>query len=243
MGNYPWGPHGPSYDGPPQVTPNPTAPTPVDNSSYTPVGMPAPVAPYVPGYTGGYSGGGPGATPGQAAQIIAASAKGDFLLNLAVVGCVSPVWACLYPVAAAAGYLALLFVAGIAIRYVPRDAPINPNLIASAIALVAALVVLWNVSRLENVLARFNAYRIPRHLVRLVLLASLAVVAIQMLRGTPISYALATPNFKHALFEPANLGIVLGVVVASHFILWNWKWARDFWDRRLTAARLRKRGS
>jgi hypothetical protein len=242
MGNYPWGPHGPSYDGPPQVTPNPTAPTPVDNSSYTPVGMPAPVAPYVPGYTGGYSGGG-GATPAQAAQIIATSAKGDFLLNLAFVGCLSPVWACLYPLAAAAGYLALLFVAGIAIRFVPRDAPVNPNLIASAIALVAALIVIWNASRFEHVLARFNAYRIPRHLVRLALLAALAVVAIQRLQGIPISYAVSPPIFKRALFEPTNLGVVLGVVVVSHFMLWNWKWARDFWDRRLTAAQLRKRGA
>jgi hypothetical protein len=241
MGNYPWGPHGPSYDGPPQVTPNPTAPTPVDNSSFTPVGMPAP-APYVPGYSSGNSGG-PGATPAQAAQIIASGAKGDFLLNLILVGLVGPVWVCLYPLAAAAGYFALLFVAGIAIRFVPRDAPINPNLIASGIAIVAALVVLWNVSRFEHIAARFNAYRIPRHVVRLVLIAGLAVMAIQRLQGIPISYAVLTPNFKHALADPRNLAIVGGVVVASHFMLWNWKWARDFWNRRLTAVQLRKRGT
>jgi len=240
MGNYPWGPHGPSYGGPPQVTPNPTAPTPVDNSSYTPVGMPAPIAPYVPGYTGGGYSGGPGTTPGQAAQIIVTSGKGDFLLNLALVGCVSPVWACLYPLAAGAGCLALFFVAGVAIRFIPRDAPLNPNLIASSIALFAALVVLWNVSRFEHVLARFNAYRIPRHLVRLGLLGGLAVVSIEWLRGIPLSFAVSAPSFKRALFDPTNLGIVLGVVVASHFILWNWKWAHDVWDRRLIAARLRK---
>jgi hypothetical protein len=205
--------------------------------------MPAPIAPYVPGYTGGGYSGGPGATPAQAAQIIATSVKGDFLLNLALVACVSPVWACLYPLAAGAGSLALLFVAGIAIRCLPRDVPINPNLIASAIAFVVALIVMWNVSRFEHILARFDAYRIPRHLVRLVLLGGLAVVAIQWLRGIPISYAVSAPSFKHVLFEPTNLGIVLGVVLASHFVLWNWKWAQDFWDRRLMAAQLRKRGA
>jgi hypothetical protein len=242
MGNYPWGPHGPSYDGPPQVTPNPTAPTPVDNSSYTPVGMPAPNAPYVPGYSGGYSGG-PGATPGQAAQIIASGAKGDFLLNLVAVGCVWPLWICLYPIAAAAGYFALLFGAGLAIRYVPRDAPINPNLIASAIGIVAGLIVLWNVSRFEHILARFNAYRIPRHAVRLALIAGLAALAIQRFQGIPISYMAPNLNFRYVFSDPKNIGIVLAVVVASHFILWNWKWARDFWNRRLTAAQLRRRGT
>jgi hypothetical protein len=32
-------------------------------------------------------------------------------------------------------------------------------------------------------------------------------------------------------------------MIASHFILWNWKWAREFWHHRLVAAQLRKRGA
>jgi hypothetical protein len=32
-------------------------------------------------------------------------------------------------------------------------------------------------------------------------------------------------------------------MIASHFILWNSKWAREFWHHRLVAAQLRKRGA
>jgi hypothetical protein len=39
-----------------------------------------------------------------------------------------------------------------------------------------------------------------------------------------------------------NLAIVIGVMIASYFILWHWKWAREFWHHRLSAACLRKRG-
>jgi hypothetical protein len=40
------------------------------------------------------------------------------------------------------------------------------------------------------------------------------------------------------LKDHTNLSIVIGVMVAAHFILWNWKWARAFWHRRLASARL-----
>jgi hypothetical protein len=238
MSNQPFGPFGPSYDGPPQTTPNPTVPTPVQNSSYAPVGIPAPADPYVGGYAGGSR-----ATPGQATRIIATSAQGDFLLNLILVGCLWPALVCLYPLSAATGYLTLLFGAGLAIRFVPPNTSINPNLIASAIGFVAALVVLWNVSRFEHVLARSNAYRILRHAVRVALIAGVAVAAIERSQGISISYATPKLNFTHVLSDPEYLGTVVGVILASHFILWNWKWARDFWHRRLMAAQLRKRGT
>ena len=214
----------------------------MDNSSYAPVGIPAPVDPY----PGSYQGSSPlgGLAPGDAARILASQRSGgDFLFNLIVVGVLSPAWACLYPLSATAGLFTLLFGAGLAVRFVPHDTSINPNLIASAIALVAALVVLWNVSRLEHILSRYNAYRIPRHVVRLVLIAVATVIAIQRAQGIPISYAAQNLNLKYVLSNPMNLGIVIGVVVASHFILWNWKWARDFWHARLEGARLRKKGT
>jgi len=240
MSNQPYGPHGPSYDGPPQTTPNPTVPTPVPNTTYAPVGLPAASDPYPGSSSGGYSLG--GLAPGEAAQILAATgAKNDFLVNLIVAGILSPVWVCLYPLSAAAGFFTLLYGAGLAIRFIPPSAPLSPNLIASAIALVAALIVLWNVSRLEHVLARFSAYRIPRHVVRLVLLAAATVLAIERFQGIPISYPALQSNFTRVLSNPVNLAIVAGVMVASHFILWNWKWAREAWHQRLVGAGLRAR--
>jgi hypothetical protein len=35
------------------------------------------------------------------------------------------------------------------------------------------------------------------------------------------------------LTNPVNLGVWAAIMVAIHFLLWNWKWGRSFWHRRL----------
>jgi len=206
---------------------------------YAPIGMPPPAVPY----TSDYSGGGGWATPGQGAQIAARSVGGDFVLNLVFVGVLWEVWILLYPLSAAIASFSLLYGAGLARRFVPNDSAINPDLLASSIAVAAALIVLWNVSRLEHVLARFMVYRIARHLVRVVLAGVIAIAAIQSLQGIPLWYRLPTRDVSQVLASPKNMGIVLGVMLAAHFVLWNWRWGRQFWHRRLMGAQLRKRGT
>jgi hypothetical protein len=164
---------------------------------------------------------------------------GDWFLNVLFVGVLWEVWVCLYPLAALAGLLTLLYSMPLLRRLLPPSPIIGPGLYAVVLGFVAAAVVLWSVSRLEHVLARFGFYRILRHVVRLPLLGLATVVVIQKLQGLPYDLTLAgiTPILK----APANLAIVVGVMIASHFILWNWKWAREFWHRRLASAQLRKR--
>jgi len=64
-----------------------------------------------------------------------------------------------------------------------------------------------------------------------------AVVAIQEAQGLPYNPTLE--GIMPILKTPLYLAIVIGVMIASHFILWNWKKARTFWHRRLAGARLR----
>lgn len=217
-------------------TPNPySEPAPVYNpppfqpvSSPTPV-YPASAGPFFPspaGNTRGYPGG-------------AGNLGGDFLLNLIFVGILWQLWICLYPLSALAGLFTLVYAMPYLRGVLPISPIIGPGLYAVVLGCGAALVALWSASRFEQVLARHSLYRIVRHVVRLPLLGMAAVVAIRKAHGLPYDPTLTgiTPILK----TPANLAIVIGVMIAFHFILWNWKGARDFWHRRLAGARLRSR--
>jgi hypothetical protein len=126
------------------------------------------------------------------------------------------------------------------LRSLLPDSPIiGPGLYAVVLASIAALVVLWNVSRLEHTLARHNAYRPLRHMVRIPLLGLAVVVAIEEYLG--FSYDPSPAAITRILQNAAKLAFVVASTVAAHFTLWNWKRAREFWHRRLEGANLRKR--
>jgi hypothetical protein len=162
---------------------------------------------------------------------------GDFLLNLIFVGFLWELWICLYPLSALAGLFTLVYALPYLRGVLPVSPIIGPGLYAVVLGCGAALVALWSASRLEQVLARHSLYRIIRHVARLPLLGMAAVVAIQKAHGLPYDPTLT--GITPILETPANVAIVIGVMIAFHFILWNWKGARDFWHRRLAGARLR----
>jgi hypothetical protein len=88
------------------------------------------------------------------------------------------------------------------------------------------LVAGWNVGRLEEVLARSWVYRVLRHLVRLPLLGMSTAMVLQKAQLRP--YDPSLKGIAEVLRTPSNLAIVVGVMIASHFILWYWKWGRKF---------------
>jgi len=186
---------------------------------------------------GGYGG---GAMPvGDGIALGGRSLGGDFLLNAILIGFLWEVWICLYPISAFAGLEALLWSMPFLRGVMPTSSFFAPGLYAVAGAFVIAAIVLWNASRFEHVLARHIWYRIPRHIVRLALLGVAATLAIQKYQRMP--YNPLPAGLMLALSNPVNLAIVGATVIASHFILWNWTWARNFWHSRLEGARLRKR--
>ncbi|MGA2189351.1 MAG: hypothetical protein ABSH33_12535 [Steroidobacteraceae bacterium] len=170
--------------------------------------------------------------------VIARGIKGDFLLNVIFVGVLWEVWVCLYPLAALAGLYTFVLALPFLRRALPDSPIIGPGLYAVILAPVAALIVLWSVSRLEHVFARNLLFRVIRHGVRLLLLAALTLLVIQKTQGHPYDPSLA--EAYRILGSPQNLTIVVAVVIGSHFALWNWRFAREFWHRRLESARLRK---
>ena len=85
-------------------------------------------------------------------------------------------------------------------------------------------------------------------MVRLVLLAALAIPLIQLANGVPfhgpatlymLSVVGSPRNMALVLGKPQNLAIMLGVVVGMHFLLWKAERVRQFWHRRLAAIGLR----
>ncbi|HUB94687.1 MAG TPA: hypothetical protein VL993_02150 [Stellaceae bacterium] len=167
-----------------------------------------------------------------AGQTLAGALGVDLLPNLVFVGVLWEVWVCLYPVAALAGFLTFAVVW-------PLLGAALSELGAAIIAVAAAAVVLWTMSRREHVWARSRLYRIPRHIIRLPLLGLATVALIELWLGLP--YRMTPAAIRAILSVPANLALVAAIMVASHFILWNWTWGREFWHRRLVTTRLRKR--
>ena len=223
---YPYGPPG----GPGSPEP-PKEPQPISTPAWQPVAAPAMPQPYVPS--------GPGMPRGDALRALGSAARGDFGLNLLFCGLLWEVWVCLYPLSALAGLFTLIYGMPFLRGVLPPSPIVGPGLYAVVLGFVAAAVVLWTASRLEHVLARHLPYRLLRHLVRLPLLGLATVITIQKMHGLP--YNPTPAGVMPILKSPTNLGIVLAVMIASHFILWNWKRPREFWHRRLVGARLRGR--
>jgi hypothetical protein len=225
---YPYGPPG----GPGSPEP-PKEPQPISMPDWKPMDPPSFPAPYVPS--------GSGMPPGSAIRTVGGAASGDFVLNLIFVGFLWELWVCLYPLPALAGLYTLVYAMRFLRGVLPPSPIIGPGLYAVVLGSLAAAIVLWSLSRLEHVVAHHRSYRIARHLVRLPLLGMVTIVAIQKMQRLP--YDPTPSGIAPILKSPTNLAVVLGVMLASHFILWNWKDAREFWHRRLSGAQLRKRGT
>ncbi len=122
----------------------------------------------------------------------------------------------------------------------PLSPFVGPYLYSVAAATVLGAIVLWTASRFEHRLARSNFYRIPRHILRLGMIGWAVALAIQKSLG--LSYDVRPSALLPLLQNHTNLAIVIGAVIASHFILWNWSWPREFWHQRMVGARLRPSG-
>ena len=126
---------------------------------------------------------GPGMPIADVLPFLGKQARGDFGLNLVFVGVLWEVWICLYPLSALAGLLTLTNGMPLLRSLLPDSPIIGPGLYAVVLGSVAALIVLWNVSRLEHTLARHRAYRVLRHVMRIPLLGLATVVAIEEYHG------------------------------------------------------------
>jgi len=223
---YPFGPPG----GPGSPEP-PKDPQQISTPSWLPATTPTPMPSPVP-----Y---GQGVSFGQAVLRLGRSGGGDFFFNLIFVGILWELWVCLYPLSALTGFFTWMYSIPLLRPLLPQMGVTDPGLCVVAGALAGA-VVLWIASRYEHVLARYSAYRIPRHLVRLPLLGFASALAIQKFEG--FRYNPTPAGLEPILKVPQNLAVVVGVMIAAHFVLWNWTSAREFWHRRLAGAQLRKRG-
>jgi hypothetical protein len=222
-----WGNPVPLHPADAQRTPEAGWQTPV-NTPLAPASMPP--APYIPNHQR--------LPVVELPGVVARGIRKDFLLNVVFVGVLWEVWVCLYPLAALAGLYTFVLALPFLRRVLPVSPIIGPGLYAVILAPLVALSVLWIVSRLEHVFARNILFRGLRHGVRLALLAALTLVLIQKTQGHPYDPSLAEAH--RILSSPQNLIIVLAVAIGSHFALWNWRSAREFWHRRLESARLRK---
>jgi hypothetical protein len=179
----------------------------------------------------------PGYDMKDAIPALGTMASGDFLLNVVFVGLFWEVFIVLQPLSAAAGALTIFF------GWPLLRLTVGDGLIATVVPYIAAAVVFWIVSRIENTMARSNFYRIPRHLIRLFLISTIVVMSVQRFMGIPLPTAISNSRVVPTLQDSKLLGIFLVTILAAHFFLWNFTSARKFWHRRLVAARLRKPGT
>lgn len=220
MTNAPWGPHGPQVP-PNTVTPNPTAPTP-------PQPMEGSGAGWTPPLEGGGGGGGGG--------------LGDVLANIVIsLILVALLWiplACLYPLTALAGAAIGLAAYPVLLRSLPPDG----HDVAAVAAIIAAVATALVVNRTEYRLAKHPAFRLGRHVVRLLLLAVWAIPVIQLAMGataptTSTRYILAMVSSPRALgaflSRPQNLLLWLVIVAGLHYLIWSAQGFRNWWHRRL----------
>ena len=216
MGTYPWGPHGPQVPAN-TVPPNPTAASPAPAFEQPDYSAPM---------TGGGGGGGLGA-------ILA-----NIIFSLVMFFCLWEAIACLYPLTALAAIATGLVTRPILLRALPADGAD----VASVVAIAAGIVVAFILSRIEYRLAQNTGFRIGRHIVRLVLLSIWAIPIIMLSTGvtapsTTTRFILAVVSspatMVRFLSNPMTLGIWAAVMVGLHFVIWNWKSARQFWHNRL----------
>jgi hypothetical protein len=147
---------------------------------------------------------------------------GSFIINVIFVGILWQVWVCLYPLSALAGGVTFAVATPVLRTLLPPTTVIAPGLFPVAGGIIAALVAGWNVCRLEEILAKSGLYRLLRHLVRLPLLGMSTAMALQKAELVPYDPSLS--GIARVLRTPMNLEIVVGVMIASHFIVWNWRW-------------------
>ena len=240
MGTYPWGPHGPQSS-PHEVMPNPTAPSaPVPDfggGNYYPT---------TPSYGGGYAGGatGGGGYAGGAGYSGGAGFFG-FLVKFPVsVIMLALLWIptiCLYPLTFLSGAAAGLITASVVAARV-FTSPADKEMVWLAGGIVGLVVVLVMI-RVEYRLAKVTAFRVSRHVVRMVLLTLWAIPVILMVQGdgqgfTATGFILSVASSPRAitwfLSRPQNVGILAVVVVGLHFLLWKGEPFRRFWHRRLS---------
>jgi hypothetical protein len=214
MSNQPWGPHG--REAPPNtVTPNPTPADPVPT-----LGQPADA----PLPTGG----------GGALSIIII----NFIVAFFIVAILWIPMVCLYPLTGTATIATWLVTKPILTGVLPAEAGDVPAALAYLIAAVVAGVMI----RVESRLAQSMGYRLPRHVVRMVLLAIWSIPIIQLTMGaeaptssTAYIFAVVTQPgaMLQFLMSPLNFGIWVAVVVGLHFLIWKAEGVRRFWHRRL----------
>jgi hypothetical protein len=233
MGYQPWGPHGPTQDAN-SVPCNPTpAYVPPAWPSYEPPANTGGGGAAQTGYTG-YSGGGVGVGGGTAV------APGSWpILSLILVPFVWKLWMCLYPLPALAGF-ATVFAGAFAFnRFMPPQADSTMRLLATGAPYVLGLAVLIVMSRVDHRIGRYLAYRLPRHIVRLALLALLVIAGIQEAQGIVVYGPWPMANLR--ALQNSDIAIVVVVLVAMHFLLWTNNFIRRIWQSRLAAIGLRSK--
>jgi hypothetical protein len=166
--------------------------------------------------------------------------SGSWIINVIFVALLWQVWVCLYPFSALAAGITFALVTPLLRTVLPPTTVILPGLLPVIGGVLAGLVAGWNACRFEEKLEKIALYRVVRHLVRLPVIAMSTAMALQKTEGFPYDPSLG--GVAQVLRVPLNLAVVGGVVIASHFLLWHWKWGREFWHHRLSAACLRKRG-
>jgi hypothetical protein len=209
LANLPWGPHG--AEAPPHtVKPNPTA------------------ADAVPAFNQPDEAAAPTQGGGVLGTIGANIVTSFFMLIMLWMPMV-----CLYPLTSAAGASAGFLSRPIFAAVLPEDT----RDVSLALAFLVGAVAIGIVNRIEYRLAQSARYRSIRHVVRLVLLALLAMPTIQTTVDASAPYVYAFVTSPRAIAEflstPQNLLIWIAVVVGLHFLIWKAEPVRRFWHRRL----------
>jgi hypothetical protein len=109
--------------------------------------------------------------------------------------------------------------------------PLNQD--ALVWALLVALVVFVVTSRLEHRLARHVTYRIPRHILGLGMFGLAACMLLLRYSGRVILLPGRLPDLARlcrALDDRVQIGVMLGVIVAMHFLLWTDNRILRAWD-------------
>src|SRR5260370_14464915 len=231
MGYQPWGPHGPTQDAN-SVPCNPTpAYVPPAWPSDTPTGSPGGGVPT--GYTGS-SGGGVGYGSGIAV------APGSWpLLSLIIAPFVWKLWMCLYPLPALAG-AATVFAGPFPFKqFLPPQTDSTVNALITCSPYVLGLAVLVIMSRVDHRIGRYLAYRIPRHIVRLLLLGIVVIAGVQEAQGIVVYGPWPMANLR--ALGNTEIAIVLAFLVGMHFLLWTNNFVRRMWNTRLAAIWLRSK--
>jgi hypothetical protein len=140
-------------------------------------------------------------------------------------------WAILYPLTASA-VVAAWFATGVGLRHVLPSA--DPSLVL-CLAVVVALIPFVLLIRLEQRMGRFTLYRIPRHVLRLVLLGAWCL---QEDTGIPLA-SLRKTLVVHWFADPAHLAAMACGLLVAHFALWKGEWLREQWHSGLQSLGLR----